>query len=157
MHSHQLTVGRTLGVTFDHGEDFFAALAEFCRLRDLRQGYIPYFLAGFSTAKLVGTCDQLENPQAPVWSHVYLTNVEAQGGGTIAYDPDQEKIKPHIHVSVGLKERSAVGHTSHLLEATVQFLTEMIVVEVVAPAMRRRTEPTLYDVPLLTYEADPGP
>jgi hypothetical protein len=45
-------------------------------------------------------------------------------------------ILPHIHVSVGLKERGAVGYTSHLLEATVQLLTEMIVVEVLAPDLR---------------------
>jgi predicted DNA-binding protein with PD1-like motif len=156
MHSHELTTGRTFGVTFTHGEDFFSSLTEFCRDRGVRQGYIPYFLAGFSATKLVGTCEQLENPQAPVWSHVHLTNVEAQGGGTIAYDPDQDQIKPHIHVSVGLKERSAVAYTSHLIEAKIQFLTELIIVEVVTPQMRRLTEPTLYDVPLLTYVEEPG-
>jgi predicted DNA-binding protein with PD1-like motif len=32
---------------------------------------------------------------------------------------------PHIHVTVGLKEHSATGHTSHLLSAKTQFLTEM--------------------------------
>jgi predicted DNA-binding protein with PD1-like motif len=152
MDSHELTTGRTFGVTFAHGDDFFSALADFCRQRDLRHGYIPYFLAGFSAVKLVGTCEQLEDPAAPVWSHVYLTNVEAHGGGTIAYDPEAEQIRPHIHVSVGLKERSAIGHASHLLDATVQFLTEMIIVEVLAPRMRRRTDPALYNVPLLTFE-----
>jgi predicted DNA-binding protein with PD1-like motif len=152
MRSHELTIGRTFGVAFDHGENFSTALTDFCRQHQVRQGYIPYFLAGFSEVKIVGTCERLESPAAPVWSHVYLTNVEAQGGGTIAYDPDNDEIKPHIHVSVGIKERSAVGHTSHLLEATVQFLTEMVIVEVTAPQMRRHTEPTLYDVPLLSFE-----
>ncbi|MGV9919842.1 hypothetical protein ACWDUK_21990 [Streptomyces cellulosae] len=27
MRAHELTVGRTFGVTFDHGEDFFEALS----------------------------------------------------------------------------------------------------------------------------------
>jgi hypothetical protein len=27
--SHELTLGRSFGVTFDHGEDFFTALTEF--------------------------------------------------------------------------------------------------------------------------------
>jgi predicted DNA-binding protein with PD1-like motif len=42
---------------------------------------------------------------------------------------------PHIHTSVGLKEHSATAHTSHLLAAQVQFLTEMIIVEIDAPEM----------------------
>lgn len=39
--SHELTIGLTLAVAFDHGEDFFPTLAAFCRDNDLRQGYIP--------------------------------------------------------------------------------------------------------------------
>ncbi|MGH3859327.1 hypothetical protein [Actinokineospora sp.] len=38
MRSHDLTLGRTFGVTFDHGEDFFTALAEFCRTNNVRSG-----------------------------------------------------------------------------------------------------------------------
>lgn len=151
MCSHELTLGRTFGVVFDHGDDFFPALAQFCRTNNVQQGYIPFFLAGFATVKIVGTCEQLEDPQAPVWSHVYLTNVEAHGGGTVAYNPDDDSIRPHIHISVGLKEHSATGHTSHLLDAKIQFLTEMVFVEILRPTMRRHRNPDLYDVPLLTY------
>jgi predicted DNA-binding protein with PD1-like motif len=153
MRSHELTVGRAFGLSFDHGEDLFTALSAFCREHDVRQGYIPFFLAGFSSLRVVGTCEQVTDPVAPVRSSVYLTNVEAHGGGTIAYDPERDMILPHIHVSVGLKERGAVGYTSHLLEATVQLLTEMIVVEVVAPDLRRRPDPARYDVPILGFEA----
>jgi hypothetical protein len=35
-----------------------------------------------------------------VWSKVQLTNVEAMGCGTLAYDPDADQILPHVHVSV---------------------------------------------------------
>ncbi|MGO9190489.1 MAG: hypothetical protein ACLP8X_18800, partial [Streptosporangiaceae bacterium] len=48
-------------------------------------------------------------------------------------------------------EHSATGYTSHLLAARVQFLVEMIVVEVTAPAMTRPPDPSLYDLPLLTF------
>jgi hypothetical protein len=75
--SHELTLGRSFGVAFDHGEDFFTALAEFCRANHLRQGYIPVFIAGFAEAEIVGTCGKLDDPQAPVWSSVHLTNIEA--------------------------------------------------------------------------------
>jgi predicted DNA-binding protein with PD1-like motif len=151
MRSHLLEIGRTFGITMDHGDDFFTALADFCRANDVTQGYIPAFIAGFATVKIVGTCEKLEDPAAPVWSHVYLENVEAHGAGTVAFNAEKDRIEPHIHVSVGLKAHSALGHTSHLLDAQVLFLTEMIFVEVAAPTMRRRRDPHLFDVPLLTY------
>jgi predicted DNA-binding protein with PD1-like motif len=153
MQAHELTTGRTFGVTFDHGEDFFETLAKFCREHEIRQGYIPMFLAGFAEAEIVGTCEKLENPDAPVWSKVHLENVEAFGCGTIAQDGDGG-ILPHVHASLGLKARSATGHTSHLLSARIQFLVEMLVVEVVAPPITRPRNPDLYDVPLLRFGND---
>ncbi|MEU8180141.1 DUF296 domain-containing protein [Micromonospora sp. NPDC049044] len=149
MRSHDLTPGRMIGVIFDHGDDFSTALADACRANGIQHGYIPVFIAGFSTVEIVGTCQPLDDPQAPVWDRVHLTDVEALGGGTIAYDDAHDRIAPHIHVSVGLKEHSATGHTSHLLAATVQFLTEMLIIEVAAPIMCRIPEASLYDVPLL--------
>ena len=86
-----------------------------------------------------------------MWTKVHLTNVEALGGGTLAYYETHDRVAPHIHVAVGLKEYSAIGHTSHLLGATVQFLTEMLVIEVAAPQMHRVRQPDLYDVPLRRF------
>ncbi|MEW1837513.1 DUF296 domain-containing protein [Nonomuraea angiospora] len=151
MRASELTTGRTFGVTFDHGDDFMTALAKFCSEHGIRQGYIPMFIAGFAEAEIVGTCEKLENPEAPVWTKVHLTNAEVMGCGTIAAAPENAGILPHIHVALGLKERSAVGHTSHLLSAQVQFLTEMLVVEILSPSMTRPRNPELYDVPLLTF------
>jgi predicted DNA-binding protein with PD1-like motif len=149
--SQQVDIGRSFVVVFDHGDDFFAALAEFCRANNVRHGIISTFIAGFSQVEVVGTCAKLDNPQAPVWSAVHLSNVEALGGGTLAYDATADSIQPHIHITVGLKAHSATGHTSHLLAATVQFLTEMIIVEVTEPAMTRRPRQDLYNVPLLHF------
>jgi predicted DNA-binding protein with PD1-like motif len=151
MRSHELTVGRTVLAVFDHGDDFFTALDATCRAHGIRQGYVPMFIAGLRDADLVGTCERLEDPGAPVWSKVHLTNLEALGGGTLAYDPDNDRITPHIHLSVGLKTHSATGHTSHLLAGTVQFLTELVIVEVTAPPLRRVRQPDLYDVPQLRF------
>lgn len=83
---------------------------------------------------------------------MHLTNVEAIGGGTIAYDEANDTILPHIHVSVGLKQHSATAHTSHLIGAQVQFLTEMLLIEVTSPQMRRVPNPYPYDVPLLQFQ-----
>ena len=151
MHSHELTTGRTFGARFDPGEDFFPALENFCRDNGIRQGYIPMFLAAFAESDIVGTCDKLDDPAAPVWSKVHLTNAEALGCGTIAYDEQAGRIVPHIHTALGLKEHSAAGYTSHLLAARVQFLVGMILVEVTAPIMTRPADPGLYDVPRLVF------
>jgi predicted DNA-binding protein with PD1-like motif len=150
MKASELKTGRSFAVTFDHGDDFMPSLAKFCQDSNVRQGYIPMFLAGFAEADIVGTCEKLEDPNAPVWTKVHLTNAEAMGCGTIARD-DTNGILPHIHASVGLKEHSATAHTSHLLAARIQFLTEMVVVEVDSPKMRRPKDPNLYEVPLLTF------
>ncbi|WP_406474297.1 PPC domain-containing DNA-binding protein [Streptomyces platensis] len=151
MRARELTIGRTFGVTFDHGDDFFEVLSVFCREQHIEQGYIPVFIGAFSEAELVGACEKLADPDAPVWARTHVQNVEALGGGTLARDPDTGELLPHIHVSAGLKAHSADGRTSHLLGARVQFLSELLVVEVTSPTMTRIPDPDLYGVPLLTF------
>ena len=51
-----------------------------------------------------------------------------------------------------MKERAAQANTSHLLCAKVQFLTEMLVVEVLGPEMTRLKDKNLYGVPLLNFQ-----
>jgi len=82
--SHELTLGRSFAVTVDHGDDFFPALADFCEKHNVRQGYIPGFIAGFRRVQIVGTCNTIDDPDAPVWDAVHLAGVEAFGGGTLA-------------------------------------------------------------------------
>lgn len=151
MKSTPLTLGRSFGLTFDHGEDFFDALTAFCTENRVSQGYIPCFIASFFEVELVGTSDKLEDPKAPVWSKVHLENVEVLGCGTLAFNPGRKAVQPHIHVSVGLKGQGAGGFTSHLLKARVQFLAELFIVEVEHPNMQRIVNPQLYQIPLLTF------
>jgi predicted DNA-binding protein with PD1-like motif len=131
MKASELKAGRTFGVTFQHGDEFMSSLAEFCRENEVQRATSRCSSPGFAEADIVGTCEKLEDPQAPVWPKVHVTNVEALGCGTIARD-DADGILPHVHVAVGLKEHSAMAHASHLLSAKVQFLTEMLVVEILA-------------------------
>lgn len=151
MRAAELTMGRTFVVHFDHGDDFYTALADFCREHEVRQGFIPMFIAGMRDVELVGTCEKLQNPEAPVWTAVHLNDVEALGAGTLAYDDETETVLPHIHVSVGLKAHSATGHTSHLLGARIQFLTEMYLVEIQQPKLSRIRHEDLFGVPLLRF------
>jgi predicted DNA-binding protein with PD1-like motif len=151
MRSTQIAIGRQFMVVFDDGADFLTALATFCRENEIRQGVIPGFIAGFREVDIVGTCDKIENPDAPVWTKVHLETTEAHGTGTLAWDETTGAVAPHIHVSVGLKGHSAAGYTSHLLGAKVQFLTEMLVMEVAAPDLNRVRDPDLYDAPLMRF------
>lgn len=151
-HSREMIAGRTIIAVLEHGENFFTALREVCTERNLRQGYIPMFVAGFAEADLVGTCQRIDNPEAPVWSTVSLSGVEAVGGGILAWDPIGQTIAPHIHVAVGIKARSATGHTSHLVNANVQFTCEMTIVEITDPHLTRQKQPDLFDVPILRLD-----
>jgi hypothetical protein len=65
MKASELKTGRSFAVTFDHGDDFMPSLAKFCQDSNVRQGYIPMFLAGFAEADIVGTCEKLADPNAP--------------------------------------------------------------------------------------------
>jgi hypothetical protein len=106
--------------------------------------------SAFAEAEIVGACEKLAEPDTPVWAKTYVTNVEAFGAGPLAHDPATGGTLPHIHVSADLKAQSADGSTSHLLSVKVQFLSELLIVEVMSPTMTRPRKPDLYDVPLLT-------
>jgi predicted DNA-binding protein with PD1-like motif len=111
MKARELKTGRTFAVTFDHGDDFMpAAFAKLCRDNNVRHGYIPMFLADFAEADIVGTREKLNDPNAPVWTKVHLTNVEAMGCGTIARDDANGIVVPHIHTPVGLR---TLRHRAH--------------------------------------------
>ncbi|MEY9840555.1 PPC domain-containing DNA-binding protein [Streptacidiphilus sp. EB103A] len=151
MRSTPLTIGRTFGVALDDGEDFFPQLTAFCEQEGIRSGYIPMLIGGFSSVKLVGACEPIAQPERPVWEHVEVLTVEALGSGTLAWDPQTDQLAPHIHLTVGEKGASARGRTSHLLGGVVQFICELQIVEVLAPAMvRPRVGP--YEVPTLQFQ-----
>jgi len=154
MTSSELKPGRYFGVTFEHEKDFFEELNLFCKDNNVKQAFIPMFIAGFSEVEMVGTCDKVENPQAPIWSKVYLEYVDVFGSGTITYDEKNQKILPHIHVSVGVKPQSSIAYTSHLISAKVLFLTEMLVIEIVSPKMNRVVNPDLFNISTLSFSSD---
>ncbi|WP_199881402.1 hypothetical protein [Streptomyces sp. CB03911] len=78
-------------------------------------------------------------------------SLQRTGGGTPALDPATGLILPHIHLAAGIRGEGAAGRTSHLLNACGQFLSGLLVIEVTGPTMVRLCNPSLYDVPLLTF------
>ncbi|GAB2824228.1 PPC domain-containing DNA-binding protein [Streptomyces daliensis] len=154
MRSIQTTVGRSFLVALDDGEDFMTGLTAFCAEREVRSGSLS-FIGGFRSARLVGSCTPLKNPEAPLWDEVSVEYLEVFGGGTLAWDTEENVLAPHIHVAAGIKGASADGRVSHLLEAAVQFICEITVVEFTGgggePPLTRHRAPELYNVPLLGF------
>jgi len=93
-----------------------------------------------------------KTPRPPSGPRSTSSTSKLSAAEPLAYDEATSELRPHIHVSVGLKTHAATGYTSHLLGATVQFLTEMYVVEVADPTWTRPRKPDLHDVPLLSFE-----
>lgn len=151
MRATRITRGREFVVSMEHGEDFFEALEKFCAEKAVRSGILN-FIGGFRRARLVGTCEAMANPEAPLWDEVEFETLEVLGAGTLAWDTEHDRLAPHIHVTVGLKGDSADGRTSHLQGAQVQFVTEMLVTEIADPALTRPRLASLYDVPMLTFD-----
>jgi len=151
MRTTEITTGRKFALAIEHGEDFFAALEAFCRDTGVRAGHIPTFIGGFSAVRLVGSCGPLTHPERPLWEEVEVESLEVLGGGTLAWDAENERVAPHIHVAAGVKAEAAAGRTSHLLGGRVQFVSELIIEEIIAPGLTRPRAADLYDVPLLTF------
>lgn len=152
MISAELKIGRTFGIRFEHGKDFMAELEQFCRVNNVKQGYVPFFSGDFSEINIVGTCSKVEHPEAPMLnSPAYFENVETFGCGTIAYDKETGTILPHFHISIGSRLNSATAHTSHFISGKVQFLIEMMLVEVLSPSMERILDENVFNLRLLSF------
>lgn len=152
MISTELKTGRTFMIRFEHGKDFIAELEDFCGVNGVKQGYVPFFSGDFSEIYIVGSCGKSENPTGPMLgSKAYFENVESFGCGTIAFDPETGLLLPHFHISIGSRLNSASANTSHFLKGTVQFLIEMVLVEVLSPAIVRTTDEHVNNLKLLNF------
>lgn len=122
-----------------------------CGGHGIRQGYLPVFLGAFSTVRLIGTCGPLLDPDAPISDEVWLDNVEGSGSGTLCVDPRQGDSVLHLHAALGVKQYAANGYAGHVLEATVQYVAEIVVQEIVQPLLTRQVHPGSSGLPILHF------
>jgi predicted DNA-binding protein with PD1-like motif len=149
--STEISVARQFAVVLQPGDDVLGCIAAVCAEQAIEQGYFPVFLGAFSRVSLIGTCGPVEDPDAPLREAVHLGNVEGTGSGTIAGGPSG--VLAHVHVAVGLKSYSATGYAGHLLQATVQYVTEIVIVEVVSPRFERIPDPAAHNIANLAFTA----
>jgi len=148
--SSELTTGRTFAVAFGNGRDFFAELQDFCIQNEVQQGYIPFFIARFSNIELIRACPRDADAPGRPWPRTRFQEAQAVGAGTLARDDENDEIVPHIHLSIGPEVR-APAYTGHLSRATVLFIAEMVIVEVVKPNLWRVAGPTQHGIGLLAF------
>ena len=152
MISAELTVGRRFAVVLQPGDDVMSSLAAACAQHGIEQAYLPVFLGAFTTVSLIGTCSPIDDHDAPLPDSVHLEGVEGTGSGTIAVNAATGLLTPHVHVAVGVKAYSANGYAGHLLDATVHYVTEVIVEEVLSPAFVRRPDAAARGLANLAFE-----
>lgn len=151
MRSAELKPGRIFGLVIDHGEDFFEQLELFCKENNIKQGYIPSFVGGFRHAEIIGACQKVDNIDAPDFTRVYLEYTEAIGAGTITQNEKDNTTSFHIHVSMGLRAHSATAYTGHLLSGKVQYLSELLIYEILEPIMIKQKNKDVYNIPILNF------
>lgn len=151
MFSSELSTGRRFAVVLQAGDDVLGSLAEFCAENGVEQAYLPVFLGAFSEVTLIGTCERVDDEDEPMPKSVHLTNVEGIGSGTIAWGGADSGVLPHLHAAVGLKSYSATAYAGHLLAATVQYVTEIVVEEVLSPRFSRVPDPAARNIPNLSF------
>jgi predicted DNA-binding protein with PD1-like motif len=149
--SSELVLGRSLLVVVEPGEPLMATVLDACADHGIVQGYLPVFLGAFTTLRLIGTCGPPLDRDAPIADEVWLDNVEGSGSGTLCVDPGQGKTVLHLHAALGVKQYAANGYAGHVLEATVQYVAEIVVQEVVQPLLTRRVHPGSSGLPILHF------
>jgi predicted DNA-binding protein with PD1-like motif len=146
-----LTTGRRIGVVLHPGDDVMASVAAVCAEHGIEQGYIPVFLGAFTRASLIGTCAPIADHEAPLPDSAHFEGVEGTGSGTIARNAVTGELAVHLHVAIGVKAYAANGYAGHLLAATVHYVTEIVIEEVVSPLWTRRPDAAAHGLANLTF------
>ncbi len=142
--------GRTVIGTLQPGEDVLPALREICLAAGIRQGWIPVFSGAFRTATIIGTRDDIADPDAPLGDSITVENVEGFGSGTVTSGKDVEL---HLHVAVGEKASASLGTVGHLLAGQVQYPVEVVIEEANGPRMSRTPNSAARGLSTLTLTA----
>jgi predicted DNA-binding protein with PD1-like motif len=147
----EITTGRRLLVVLEPGDDVLAALATACAHHGVVQAVIGTFSGAFRRARLIAAEGPVADPEAPLVDAVEVTYAEGIGSGTVTTSPDGTVV-PHVHVALGDKARGAASVAGHLLAGETHYVVEVVIDEVLAPALGRAPHPDSRGVPILTID-----
>lgn len=150
MMSRVVTTGRTVLAVLEPGDSVIPALLDACSEAGITQAYIPVFLGAFREMTIIATDQPVEDEDAPLGDSVTLRNAEGLGSGTLAPGPNGPVL--HLHATVGLKAELSRGVSGHVLSAVVQYPTEVVITEILSPALLRRPDPAARGLATLTFD-----
>jgi predicted DNA-binding protein with PD1-like motif len=149
MRTTAVTHGRRLLIVLEPGDDVLPSMAAACARHGIEQGVVATFSGAFRRARLIAGDEAALDPELPLAdaSEVYYT--EGIGSGTVTRDAGGE-YAVHIHVALGRKDRGGAAVAGHLLAAETHYVVEIVVDEVLEPALERTPHPGSSGVPILT-------
>jgi predicted DNA-binding protein with PD1-like motif len=155
MFSSEIATGRTVLVVLQPGDDILSSIVEACTAHGIAQGIIPVFLGAFSSVTIIGTHEEILDEDAPLPLSVGYRNTEGTGSGTLV--SVDGIVVPHVHVSVGAKGEGAAAYAGHLLSGTVQYVAEIVIVEVLSPVLEKRVDAAARGLANLWFDHHPRP
>ncbi len=153
MQSTEVTTGRRVAVVLEPGDEVLASLAEVCRRHGIRQAFVPVFSGAFRSVRFIAADEPVADQEPPLPQEVTVTYTEGIGSGTVLWDPVAGAATPHVHLAVGVKNAAAAAFAGHLLGAEAHYTVEVLVEEVVAPALLRVPDPRAYGIPTMRFGA----
>lgn len=151
MNSAVLRTGRRVLVVLEPGDEVISSLAHACREHGVAQAVIAVFSGALRRARLIASDRPADDPEAPLGEAVEVAYTEGIGSGTITTSADGEVVV-HVHVALGDKARGAAALAGHLLEGETHYVVEVVLDEVLAPALGRAPHPDSRGVPTLTID-----
>ncbi|QJU53804.1 PPC domain-containing DNA-binding protein [Herbiconiux sp. KACC 21604] len=128
--------GRTVIAVLEPGDSVLEALAAACSRFAIEGAVIPVFLGAFTELAFIGAEEPPLDEDEPMTSVSIVRNCEGLGSGTVTAGPDGPQV--HLHASVGAKGDRARATAGHVLRGTVQYPTEVVIIEILSPALSRR-------------------
>lgn len=150
-HSAELTTGRRIGVVLSPGDDVLSSIAAACVEHDVRQAVIPVFLGAFRSVRFIASDSPIDDQEAPLKATTEVAYVEGIGTGSITWNENTGSHHVHLHVAVGVKDESAGAYAGHLLAAETHYVAELVLDEVLAPAMTRVSDADAYGLENLRF------
>lgn len=150
MRSTETVTGRRVLLVLDDGDDVLSSIAETCRQHGIERAVVPLLLGAFRTVTLIGTDGPVSDAEAPLPESVSVSWAEGIGSATVAPDADGETTV-HLHATVGDKLDSSRGFSGHVLAAIAHYTVEIVIDELLAPALQRLPDPAVHGLPSLRW------
>lgn len=144
-----LTTGRRLLIVLEPGDEVLTGIARACAEHDIGAAVITTFSGALRRARLIAGDHAVADPEAPLADSTEVRYTEGIGSGTITRDPAGVHTV-HVHVALGAKDRGGAAVAGHLLEAETHYVVEVVVDEVLEPALARAPHPDSRGVPILS-------